>query len=91
MKSTFRKCVLNISAIPNPTPMSKSDRHNVKPTNRDWSVRNAVFSYVLLFLPNCYQLLNLFGQAQGFEGGLELIEALLGPGGEARVSHISYI
>ena len=30
MKSTFHKCVLNVNAAPNPTPMSKWGKQNGK-------------------------------------------------------------
>ena len=37
MKSTFHKCIFNVNAAPNPTPMSKLAKYNETNTNRNRS------------------------------------------------------
>ena len=36
MKLTIRKCVLNATAAPNPTPMSKLGKYNLTKEKRNW-------------------------------------------------------
>ena len=59
MTSTFHKCILNVNAAPNPTPMSKFDKYEVKALKIEIgyiSTSNSIgipYWFSLLAIPYC--------------------------------------